>query len=122
MIITDYFHKIKSRFDIDRLVFVYSFVIILVGVSSFGLGYLYKSVSAENEPSKNITIEDKDISSINSNIGVIVGKNYVASKNGKMFYPSGCSSASRIKEENQIWFSTREEAISSGYELSSTCK
>lgn len=120
MIINDFLDKIKSRFDIDNSVFVYSFVIILVGISSFGLGYLYKGVSANDKSVKDITIEDKDIKNTNDN--VIVEKNYVASKNGKMFYPSGCSSANRIKEENRVWFSTSEEAISSGYELSSTCK
>jgi hypothetical protein len=34
----------------------------------------------------------------------------------------GCSGANRIKPENEIWFSTKEEAEKSGFTLSTTCK
>ena len=49
-------------------------------------------------------------------------RRYVASKNGKMYYPLGCASAKRIKPENEVWFSTENEAIKSGYTKSSMCK
>lgn len=49
-------------------------------------------------------------------------KVYVASKNGTKFYLPSCGTANRIKEENKVWFATKEEALAAGYEPSSTCK
>jgi hypothetical protein len=48
--------------------------------------------------------------------------NFVASKNGTKYYTAGCSGASRIKPENQVWFATDASAQAAGYSLSSTCK
>lgn len=47
---------------------------------------------------------------------------YVASKNGTKYYLPACGSAARIKEENKIYFMTKEEAEAAGYSPSSTCK
>jgi hypothetical protein len=47
---------------------------------------------------------------------------YVASKNGSKYYLPTCASANRIKEENKIWFISKEEAEAAGYTPSSTCK
>lgn len=41
-------------------------------------------------------------------------KSFVASKNSTLFHKSGCSFASKIKEENKVWFSSVKEAESSG--------
>ena len=49
------------------------------------------------------------------------GSNFMASINGTAYYPKGCPSASRIKEENIIWFSTREEAEAQGYKPAQNC-
>ncbi|MBI2446825.1 MAG: hypothetical protein HYV51_03370 [Parcubacteria group bacterium] len=50
-----------------------------------------------------------------------VGGSFVASINGKNYYPKDCASAKRIKEENIIWFSSAEEAEISGYVLAKNC-
>lgn len=42
-------------------------------------------------------------------------KSFVASKNSTLFHRSGCSFASKIKEENKVWFSFADEAQSEGY-------
>jgi len=47
---------------------------------------------------------------------------YVASKNSDKFHVSTCSFAARIKKENKICFSSREEAIKRGYTACSICK
>lgn len=47
---------------------------------------------------------------------------YVASKNGTKYYLPSCGSANRIKEENKIYFNTKEEAEAAGFTPSSTCK
>ncbi len=47
---------------------------------------------------------------------------YVASKNGTKYYLPSCGTVNRIKEENKIYFNTKEEAEAAGFGPSSTCK
>lgn len=47
---------------------------------------------------------------------------YVASKNGAKYHLPTCSSAKRIKEENKIWFNSKQEAEKAGYEPAKNCK
>jgi hypothetical protein len=55
-------------------------------------------------------------------IGVSSGaKNFVASANGKSYYPVNCKAASRIKEENRVWFASVAEAESQGLTPSTQC-
>lgn len=49
------------------------------------------------------------------------GGNFMASINGTAYYPKGCPSANRIKEENIIWFTTKEEAEAQGYKPAQNC-
>lgn len=46
---------------------------------------------------------------------------YMASKNGTKYYLPSCGSAKRIKEENRIWFATKEEAEAAGYGPAANC-
>jgi len=46
----------------------------------------------------------------------------VASKNGTKYYSLTCSGVKRIKEENKIFFASREDAERAGLSPSSTCK
>ncbi|MSR75988.1 MAG: hypothetical protein EXS68_00135 [Candidatus Ryanbacteria bacterium] len=48
--------------------------------------------------------------------------NFVASKNGKVYYPKACKSASRIKDENRLFFASALEAEGAGYSRSAQCK
>jgi len=133
MSISDLMYKIKSTFrsvDIDKVTLVYLCIIVGVGIGSFGLGRL--SVDDNSNDSGSIIItENKDslLSQDKNNYDNSViqpissaERRYVASKNGKMYYPLGCSGAKRIKPENEVWFSTAEDAEKSGYTLSVTCK
>jgi beta-lactamase superfamily II metal-dependent hydrolase len=49
------------------------------------------------------------------------GGAYVASKNSQVFHKPECNNASRIKPENVLKFSTREEAIASGRRPAKDC-
>ncbi len=49
-------------------------------------------------------------------------KNYVGSKNGTKYHLPWCGSAKQIKEENKVWFSSKEEAEAQGYTPASNCK
>lgn len=103
-------------------------VIILVALISFGLGRLSKI----RENKTLITIENI-ASNISETIKTdnyggstsIVGSNeklYVASKNGTKYHYPWCSGAATIKEENKIWFSSKEEAENAGYTPAANCK
>ena len=47
-----------------------------------------------------------------------VNSEYVASINGTKYYFTSCAEVKRIKEENQVFFKTEQEAIDAGYEPS----
>ena len=49
-------------------------------------------------------------------------KSYVGSKNGTKYHLPWCGSAKQIKEENKVWFGSKEEAEKAGYSPASTCK
>lgn len=46
---------------------------------------------------------------------------YVGSKNSDKYHLPSCRWAKRIKSENQVWFSSKEEAESKGYQPCGTC-
>lgn len=133
MSISDLMYKIKSTFrrvDIDKITFVYLCIIVGVGISSFGLGRLsVDNISNDSDSiiiteNKNSLLNQKENSYKSSELQPTQSaeKRYVASKNGKMYYPLGCSGAKRIKPENEVWFGSAEDAEKSGYTLSVTCK
>jgi len=47
--------------------------------------------------------------------------NFVASINGKAYYPKNCKAANVIKEENRVWFTSAEEAEDQGYAPAKNC-
>lgn len=129
MSIHNIFHKIKGRVGIDNITIVYLLVIIGVGIGSFAMGrlsvsYIYNQSENMAQVKQESIYDNKkeNITDISTTEEVKLEKRYVASKNGKMYYPLGCGGAKRIKKENEVWFSTTEEAEKSGYTKSSTCK
>jgi len=90
-------------------------IIVLVGLTSFGLGRL----SALEEQKGGLIIRESQ--------GAAVAEasqgphNFVASRNGTRYYIPTCSGAQRIKEENKIWFASEAEARASGYTPASGC-
>ena len=46
---------------------------------------------------------------------------YVASKNGTRYYLPWCSGVKQIKEENKVWFKTKEEAAARGLTPAKNC-
>jgi len=130
MIINNFFNKIKGKYAIDNITIMYLFVIIGVGVSSFLLGRL--SVESNQIKAAEVSIvKTSDIvdlpsnttikSDINNNNTTQTGE-YVASKNGKLYYPISCSGAKRIADKNRVWFKSSQEAEEMGYKLSTSCK
>ncbi len=106
-------------------------VVILVGLGSFELGrlskendssgikieYPAKSLMQEANALSNMIPVKKVSASTNS-----IGKNFFASSKGTKYYSLGCSGGRTIKQENRVYFTTKEEAEGAGYELSSSCR
>ncbi len=67
------------------------------------------------------TLEEAEDGVIVSTSTAVVGK-FVASKQGKKYFPVDCGSSKTIKEQNRVYFSTEAEAITAGYEKSKSCK
>lgn len=104
----EYGLKIKSDLFIVLLM-------ILVGTASFGLGKL----SAYEKQKTPITVSEsvQDINSVNTNQKGIV----FSAKSGTKYYYPACSGASKIKEENRVWFNTIADAIALGLTLATNC-
>jgi len=99
-------------------------IVILVGLASFELGRL-----SNKTDNSGIKIEypgggSNQTASVISNVSQNdnQNENFFASNRGTKYYSLGCSAGKTIKQENRIYFETREEAERAGYELSSSCR
>ena len=119
-------------------------VIILVGLSAFGLGRL----SVMEERREPVVVEDKSqnadggaaaagappqsvsvITSVNGQTPTIsnttspvLGGRLVASRNGTKYYLPWCSGATKITDANKIWFNSEADARVKGYQPATNCK
>ena len=123
---------------------IMSIILVLVGVSAFGLGRLTamgektkrvvihspmlmasvaEAIPSDSElpPSYPVASETKDFNSAAATSSLSVEHNFVASKNGTKYYLPTCSGAARIKPMNQIWFATVADAKLADYTPSATC-
>ncbi|MDO8482280.1 MAG: hypothetical protein Q7S86_00480 [bacterium] len=122
-------------------------IIVLVGLSSFGLGRL-SAIDDKREP---VTIEDSIeivetapptaavggaptqsasvVSSVKGQMSIVkssdstplaTGGKLVASRSGTKYYFPWCGS--NIAEKNKIWFNSEAEARAKGYEPAANCK
>ena len=119
------FYQNIGQKSIKYFTYIVSALIFLIGL---GIGFLLKS----NTGASQITI-DKNMKiglparmdltaqiSLPADLSAQAG-NFLASINGKAYYPKGCAAANRIKEENIIWFDTKEEAEMQGYKPAQNC-
>ncbi len=125
--------KIKAQIGLDHIDLSHSLIIILVGISAFGLGRLsVKNTNPQNSPlsittsttlpaSNNTTSSFSSYTNLISTNKILKGK-YVASKNGKLYYALNCTGVKRIKESNKVWFDTVTDAEKLGYSRSASCK
>lgn len=135
--ITDSHLKIKLLFqEQKRLVIVLCLGIVFVGLASFCLGILL-GINREKETQGIVVEYPPYLEPISMKIGD-AGPNtapsqpsstgstanqgiYVASKSGTRYYLPTCSGVSRIKEENKIWFQTKEQAEARGLLPAANC-
>lgn len=125
--------KFKGFFNNPE--YVLTILIICVSLSSFWLGRISAQEKAENIPKTQSATVVTGGSNTGSNDtgkaenGVTETKSetpveggYVASRSGTKYHLPWCGSAKQIKEENKIWFATKEEAEKAGYTPASNCK
>jgi methylphosphotriester-DNA--protein-cysteine methyltransferase len=55
-------------------------------------------------------------------VPLVTSGSYVASKSGTKYHLPWCPGAKQIKEDNKIWFDTKEDAEKSGYAPAANCK
>ncbi len=120
--------KIKGVLNDDRL--FPALVVAVTACAAFGFGRLsvldhpfplsLQSVQkSAAQPSTSIEplLSAKDASKATSSSSGA----YVASKKGGSYHLPWCGGASRISEENKVWFATREEAAAAGYAPAANC-
>lgn len=121
--------KVKYFFIDNRTDIFIAAIIFLVGLSSFGLGRLSvlvqekEKIRIEKSPAGLSQIKDINTKSLDkavSQVSAVQGK-YVASKSGTSYHLPWCPSATKIKEENKIWFNSKEEAEKLGYKPAVNC-
>ncbi|MCD5384519.1 MAG: hypothetical protein LRZ97_01215 [Candidatus Pacebacteria bacterium] len=114
--IKEIIQKIKHFYTFVPLEFLFAVIIILVGLSSFGLGRL--SVLEETREHIQLTYNTElSTKSKYNNSGAVV----VSVKGSKYHYP-WCSGALRMNEKNKRWYDSVELAEAAGYEPAGNCK
>lgn len=95
--------------------------IFLIALASFGIGRL--SVLYEVKEPLRIEYPEGQGAAVTSAAVDITAENgsYVASLSGSRYHLPWCSGAQNIKEENKIWFATKEEAEIAGYTPATNC-
>lgn len=118
----------------DETVFII-LVVILVGVASFGLGRLSVESAAPSQAVEQTYASRESFEQAAAATGAITtdpetvvvevipaGGSYVASKNGTKYHLPSCPGAKQMSEANKIYFASKEEAASAGYQPAANCK
>ncbi len=116
---------------------IYSAILLLSCTGSFGLGIIAaKEMDMAGGEGKGFWIEEVSATStlpaaVQSAVApalepevadIPAGGQYVSSKSGTRYYLPWCSGAKQIKEENKVWFTTKEAAEAAGYTPAKNCK
>lgn len=123
--------KGEGKPGLGRIPADYLIVLILLAsvAAAFGLGILLGRELAEEEQS-GVWIEEMGqgggaAAVVTAPIATAPpapqARTYVASKSGTRYYLPTCSGVKRIKEENKIWFASKEMAEAEGYEPAANC-
>jgi hypothetical protein len=114
-------------------------LIFLASVSSFGLGRLsviwsekqpirfvegnVRTKTSENGGGESVASPAAAPGSAKNSAAAAPSQQgkFMASKSGKAYHYPWCPSALKIKEENRVWFQTKEEAEARGYTPAANC-
>jgi bifunctional ADP-heptose synthase (sugar kinase/adenylyltransferase) len=113
-------------------------VVASVGISSFYVGRIVTYTQSQcplvidiprsgapmaTDTSKSTSTLEKNIKpqKIETSIANRAG-GVVVSKNGTKYHFPWCAGAGQIKEENKVWYTTEQDAISAGYTKAGNCQ
>ncbi len=121
-IIEKVYKKIKTLVDhpwFDE--FMWVSIVVSVAMGSFAFGVMYRSQQLREMFPVRVEVNQEAVAlwELYQNNQQDLG--FVASKNGSLVYPIGCSAANRLSESNKIFFSTVAEAESEGYRFAEGC-
>ena len=125
LMIANLYKKVKIWCVESRNDLIIACIIFFTGLSGFGLGRL--SVDLKPHPPFSVIqpINEQDSNKASSGVTADTAaandKKIVASRNGTAYYYPWCSGAKRIKEENKVWFLTKEAAEKAGLKLAGNC-
>ena len=122
MSIQEVYGKFKAFIADSELLLV--IIIIATGLGGFVLG---KSSNRSFESNATLNHEVRNqkaeiIETATETSEVATNAQYVASKNGTKYHLTWCAGAKQIKEENKVYFETKEEAERAGYSPAANCK
>ena len=133
------FEKVKEWAGEYGREFTIGAIIILVGIGSFGLGRL-SLILPKKEPitittwgnpleegkgapeSQNGAVKGESNAAGSSAVDPITQGKYVSSRKGTSYHFPWCPGAKQIKEENKIYFDTKEAAEKAGYKPAGNCE
>ena len=115
-----------SRIPADLLVIL---ILLLCCSAAFGFGVLAGKEMEKGKDGGKLWIEELSkegrvlpaAAAVATEPPAPITGTYVASKTGTKYHLPGCSGAKRIKEENKVWFETKEQAAAAGYEPAANC-
>jgi hypothetical protein len=122
-------NKFKGLLNHD--IIFQSLLVVLVGVVSFGLG---RMSTVETTQGSSVAVYPTVVSTAPplsvTNLSVpesvpseqATSLRYVGSRNGTKFHLLTCPGANSIKEENKVYFNSKQEAYSRGYTEAANCK
>ncbi|MEX0930874.1 MAG: hypothetical protein WDZ68_01135, partial [Candidatus Paceibacterota bacterium] len=105
-------------FKDDTLFF--AILIVLIATTSFGLGRASINPVAQNTQAAGIIMTESEV--VEEKVVTDTEQRLVGSKNSDKYHLPHCPGASRIKDENKVWFSSEDEARSMGYIPAANCE
>ena len=118
--------KVKEWYADNKSDLFIAVIIFFTGLSSFGLGRL--SVDLQSNPPLSVIQPENSPDTLHIPQRAPIGDSKTsddrvfASKSGEVYYYSWCSGATRVKEENKVWFAGSKEAEQAGFHRASGCK
>ncbi len=90
----------------------------VIGLAILGMSMIPKEGKGNEVVERQVAVE------VEAPVAIIPTESgeFVASKQGKKYFPVDCGTAKAIKEENKVFFGSESEAQAAGYERSLTCK
>lgn len=114
--IQDMARRCKASLSAGVEDFGYAAIVLLVGVSAFGLG----RISALEAAMPAVAILKAP--ALAQPQGMAPGGLVVASRSGSVYYFPWCGGAGNIATQNQRWFKSEEAARTAGYRPAKNCK